>query len=1408
MASSRTLPAAFQRVPSINSSNSSTIGPNKSKSNTADGEVQGPGSVGAEGNVTSESVKQGIVNQQTSNMAPANNMTGPVPSTNTGSSTTTNTAVNTIVNANTMVNTASNVSSASSSSVQESSSNGSKPATAAERLAALRRSLSIDEDLEIELEGSEPKKKNSDKVTSKPPFFMPHLASEYKKPDARWELPPFQQSAVNRSASKPSGTTSTISNGNKTGARSSGSNNSFNSFLQKVAQKFVETSGDGSVSSVTTAPSTTIRKSSSSSKNNDGSSSSLKGHDARRLETQSSTTTQRPGSVLSSHPLHSESSVLRRERPRVGPIPFGPAESGAIPTSAATKTTPTTVPPLPPSIFEQRLSEAMKNNILIDKDKEKDKDKSVKEKENAKPPVPEKPCYYCSQSQFLKRRTCLLCGKNLEEVTDSSPVAVVANTPSTSTGWGLADPSGPATGSQVSKVAQLKKGAMDSSKLVSSLPSPPVTSSTDPPVTAAAANVPVTSAPNPFNPSPKSQSSAVASTSTANTPSAVGQFNGAVMSALGKEPSNSVSSIPTSTNKSTGSAPVFAVPAPPSSKHSRRPSKESNFATGLTINKTPSSRSTPTSSNSATSTKPITTQAKVVASGTSSSTGQGPSVPTASGTTFSNKQTSKTNTPPQQSTSAATPTSSTTNCPPGISPSPAPAPNVNPLATVTPVRPNSVVRPATTVSATPMASPITITANTAAAAIAATALAAGVANSSIVSASSTSVSFGNSAPSSTNMANASASTSTSGTNSSSASSTSNLGGASAPIVNRGNASGPVSTPPVPPTTSVTATPVTASVAASATPITSGAPTSSTPAAAPLASAQGSSIMPTGGATPAASTGQTNATPTAGTIYSASNPLINHLRDSDYAELATMINYRSEAFLRANLANSINTFTIVQVRTPTSAYGSPASFQNPLTAHNMPQSPMPAPRPNVGGVSLPTPIGYGSKWQPGAAYKTSFEFMMKSVSSAFLFNHVFHSYIHAESRSVQKDHTFDFKLTKPVLDSIFPDPDDRSKDRKCIFLVMMSGTNIYYNQRSTYNNLVWDGYMFEMRVLGLPGATAVVRGADTYFDLTAALANYQKAARAQAGDLIGPTVHLCARGAFRSHCSHTRMLDILVLGVEKLPSEMILARLCARSLPTTNNATDNKYKVTMVPYLPGLAQASQEKLELSTLKLALIEAAKVPGAFTAGLANDDIEVGDTTVSFSCPLTLTRIKLPGKGKNCKHLQVFDIEAFLTFNEKKSYWSCIVCNKQIKQEELMVDGLFLKLLDKYPNAERCVIRSDGTDAPEVLTTAVDVDDVPPDSKKSVTAMDVVDLDLDDEVYTFGPGSSTGKRKVEVVSLLDSDDDDEVPLADRGRGNSAKRRAVDVLSGNGGSSSSGSSSVAGGGGGTAGSRIIIPDV
>ncbi|KAJ3403701.1 SUMO ligase siz1, partial [Chytridiales sp. JEL 0842] len=167
---------------------------------------------------------------------------------------------------------------------------------------------------------------------------------------------------------------------------------------------------------------------------------------------------------------------------------------------------------------------------------------------------------------------------------------------------------------------------------------------------------------------------------------------------------------------------------------------------------------------------------------------------------------------------------------------------------------------------------------------------------------------------------------------------------------------------------------------------------------------------------------------------------------------------------------------------------------------------------------------------------------------------------------------------------------------------------------------------------------------------------------------------------------------------------------------------------------GVDDLQEKLLEKVKKDKELKDQAKAAGTLKLA-ASDDIELGDTVVSFQCPLTLSRMAHPAKGRLCTHSQLFDALSFLQFTGNKAYWSCVVCRREIKSSDLLIDAQALRLLRVYKDADKCVVKPDGTDEPFKLVEAVD-------------------LDKEDDGKNAAAGRQGDDKKVETISLLDDDD------------------------------------------------------
>ncbi|XP_063051772.1 E3 SUMO-protein ligase PIAS2 isoform X2 [Engraulis encrasicolus] len=98
------------------------------------------------------------------------------------------------------------------------------------------------------------------------------------------------------------------------------------------------------------------------------------------------------------------------------------------------------------------------------------------------------------------------------------------------------------------------------------------------------------------------------------------------------------------------------------------------------------------------------------------------------------------------------------------------------------------------------------------------------------------------------------------------------------------------------------------------------------------------------------------------------------------------------------------------------------------------------------------------------------------------------------------------------------------------------------------------------------------------------------------------------------------------------------------------------------------------------------------------ADPDSEVATTSlrVSLMCPLGKMRLTVPCRAVTCSHLQCFDAALYLQMNEKKPTWICPVCDKKATYESLIIDGLFMEILNDCTDVDEIKFQEDGTWCP----------------------------------------------------------------------------------------------------------------
>ncbi|XP_061077845.1 E3 SUMO-protein ligase PIAS1 isoform X2 [Conger conger] len=159
------------------------------------------------------------------------------------------------------------------------------------------------------------------------------------------------------------------------------------------------------------------------------------------------------------------------------------------------------------------------------------------------------------------------------------------------------------------------------------------------------------------------------------------------------------------------------------------------------------------------------------------------------------------------------------------------------------------------------------------------------------------------------------------------------------------------------------------------------------------------------------------------------------------------------------------------------------------------------------------------------------------------------------------------------------------------------------------------------------------------------------------------------------------------------------------------------------------------------------------------ADPDSEIATTSlrVSLLCPLGKMRLMIPCRAITCSHLQCFDATLYIQMNEKKPTWVCPVCDKKAPYEHLIIDGLFMEILNSCVDCDEIQFKEDGSWAPMRW-------------KKEVQEVSASYNGLDGACRTAAPeqrnssSHSSNSKKVEVIDLtLDSsseeEDDDQPP-------------------------------------------------
>ncbi|KAJ3038397.1 SUMO ligase siz1 [Rhizophlyctis rosea] len=93
------------------------------------------------------------------------------------------------------------------------------------------------------------------------------------------------------------------------------------------------------------------------------------------------------------------------------------------------------------------------------------------------------------------------------------------------------------------------------------------------------------------------------------------------------------------------------------------------------------------------------------------------------------------------------------------------------------------------------------------------------------------------------------------------------------------------------------------------------------------------------------------------------------------------------------------------------------------------------------------------------------------------------------------------------------------------------------------------------------------------------------------------------------------------------------------------------------------------------------------------SDDEFQYAEEILTLKCPITLTRMKTPVKGRECLHRPCFDATHFQSLNANNPKWKCPICGLAIGRGPHPIDTLFQALLAAHPKADPVKLNPDGT-------------------------------------------------------------------------------------------------------------------
>jgi len=145
------------------------------------------------------------------------------------------------------------------------------------------------------------------------------------------------------------------------------------------------------------------------------------------------------------------------------------------------------------------------------------------------------------------------------------------------------------------------------------------------------------------------------------------------------------------------------------------------------------------------------------------------------------------------------------------------------------------------------------------------------------------------------------------------------------------------------------------------------------------------------------------------------------------------------------------------------------------------------------------------------------------------------------------------------------------------------------------------------------------------------------------------------------------------------------------------SSGTKGSITKMDYKDGLSKAMKH-FEKETL---VLDSDDDEGGTSSNGKNTAAGIDNLTCSLICPVSMQKIETPVRGRNCKHLNCFDLRTYLHSNSKVSggRWRCYVCEDFVSVDDLVYDGFIAQVLETHgkdintATRDKMQLKNDGT-------------------------------------------------------------------------------------------------------------------